>query len=76
VLSDLQNWSSVEAGKIPSHELMLSNGIVDEEGLQMVREDRLGTMLAQDVVTMEPMWVDYENEETQVKIDLGDIVME
>jgi hypothetical protein len=75
-VDSLENWSSVEAGKIPTSELVLSNGVVDEESLQMVREEKLATMLAQDVLTMEAMWTDYENEETQVKIDLSDIVLD
>lgn len=33
-------------------------------------------MLAQDVMTMEEQWVDYEMEETQVKIDLSDIILD
>lgn len=76
VLGQIQEWCEVEAGKIPSNDLVLSNGIVDEESLQMIREEKLATMLAQDVITMESQWVDYENEEAQVKIDLSDIVLD
>jgi hypothetical protein len=72
----VEDWSSIEAGKIPNEELILSNGVVDEEGLQMIREEKLATILAQDVMTMEEQWVDYEMEETQVKVDLSDVVMD
>ena len=33
-------------------------------------------MLAQDIHKMEPDWTNYENEEVQVKIDIGEEVLE
>ena len=33
-------------------------------------------MLAQDIQNMEPHWIDYSNEEVQVKIDIGEEVLE
>lgn len=63
---------------IPRWEAMASasNGTIDETELQAVREERLALMLAQDIQNMEPDWIDYSNEEVQVKIDIGEEVLE
>lgn len=52
-ISQIEEWSCIEAGTIPSGDLVYSNGVVDEESLQLIREEKLATMLAQDVMTME-----------------------
>ena len=41
-----------------------------------VREKRLAGLLASDVVDNETQWLNYEYEETQVKIDVSDMVLE
>jgi hypothetical protein len=56
-------------------DLAMTNGIIDDELVQIIREDKLAILLASDVMSMEEHWVDYEMEETQVKIDLSDAVM-
>ena len=42
----------------------------------MRREERLARILIQEAEENEALWVDYEYEETQAKIDLADIVLE
>jgi len=41
-----------------------------------IRDKRLATLLAQEVIDNEDMWINYEQEETEVKIDLADMVLE
>ena len=47
-----------------------------EDLLQEVRERRLTTVLTQDTVEHEHHWLNYEFEETQVKVDLSDMILE
>ncbi len=39
------------------------------------KERRLATLLAMEVVENEPLWLSYDHEETQLKMDLADMVM-
>jgi hypothetical protein len=56
--------------------MLMSNGVLDEELLQQVREERLANMLAEEIIEKDGIWVNYEFEETQVKLDLADIILE
>jgi hypothetical protein len=51
-------------------------GMFDEELFVEVREKRLAGLLAGDVMDNEEQWLNYEYEETQVKIDASDMVLE
>ena len=42
----------------------------------MQREKRLAKLLTQEIKAQEEKWLDYENEETQVKIDITDHLLE
>ena len=76
VIEEVVSWSTIQAGKIPSNEILLSSGILDEELLQHLREERLATMLADEVLEKDEVWVEYEFEESQVKLDIADMVLE
>ena len=41
----------------------------------MLREDRLARILIQEAEENECLWVDYEYEETQTKLDLADLIL-
>ena len=56
--------------------MLMSNGVLDEELLQQVREERLANILAEEIIEKDGIWVNYEFEETQVKLDLADIILE
>lgn len=68
--------SMVQAGKISTEDMLMSNGILDEELMQHVREERLGSMLADETIEKDELWINYEFEETQVKLDLADMILE
>lgn len=76
VKEEVERWSTTQAGKIPTGEMVLSSGIIDEEYMQQVREERLASMLAEEVLEKDDVWIDYEFEETQAKLDLADMVLE
>lgn len=76
VISEVAEWSTFEVGKIPEGEIILSSGQVDEEQLQLIREERLSKMLTQEILENDQVWVDYEAEEAQVKIDIADMILE
>ncbi len=69
------DWSSFEVGTLPSMEFV-NNGKFDEDYFAEVREKQLATLLAQEVIDNEEMWVNYESEETEVGIDLADMALE
>ena len=48
----------------------------EKDILEMRREERLARILIQEAEENEPLWTDYEYEETQTKIDVADIVLE
>ncbi|CAG9331265.1 unnamed protein product [Blepharisma stoltei] len=76
VKEEVESWSMTQAGKMPTGDMVLSSGIVDEEYMQQVREERLASMLAEEVLERDEVWVDYEFEETQAKLDLADMILE
>jgi len=51
-------------------------GVFDEELFNEIREKKLVTLLAREMIENEPKWLGYEFEEGQVKIDLGDMILE
>jgi len=76
VCTELIAWSAFEVGKIPEVPLLTSTGQVNEQQLQMIREEKLSKMLTKEIVGNDQMWTDYEAEDAQVKIDLADMVLE
>lgn len=47
-----------------------------EDLLQETRERRLAQVMIQDTIEQEHHWLNYEFEETQIKIDLADMILE
>ncbi len=44
--------------------------------MELIREERLARILISEAEENEPLWTDYEYEETQTKIDIADIILE
>jgi hypothetical protein len=76
VKEELEDWSSIQAGKICTEDMAMSNGLIDDDLLQQIREERLANMLADEIIEKDEMWTNYEFEETQVKLDLSDMILE
>ena len=68
-------WCEVEAGKVPSSDMITSNGELDEDKLQMIREEKLAQILTVDVDEGDKSWLDFEYEESQVAIDIADYII-
>ena len=43
--------------------------------MALVREKALAKMLTEDIERQEAKWLNYENEEAQVKLDLADLIL-
>lgn len=73
------NLSRTFGGALPDSELLREyhiKGPLDPEKLQMLREERLQIMMVQDTEDTQNKWVDMEKEETVIKLDLADMVVE
>ncbi|CAG9328436.1 unnamed protein product [Blepharisma stoltei] len=76
ITSKIVDFSQSGIGTVPKDHMVMSNGMVDEVLLQQDREEKLGVVLAEDILEKDQIWANYEFEETQLKLDLGDIVLE
>ena len=75
VRHDLFRWNIMQAGTLPRKEFIFAN-VFDEELFAEIREKKLATLLATEVVENENKWLNYDFEEAQVKIDIGDMILE
>ena len=65
----------MQAGTLPRKDFIFG-GTFDDELFAEIREKKLATMLATEVIENEPGWLSYDFEEAQVRIDLGDMILE
>ena len=86
VLKNIKNiildWTSFEVGTLPNAEFVL-NGKFDEEYFVEIREKQLAILLSQEVlfvynqvVDNEEQWLNYDKEETAIKLDLTERVLQ
>ncbi|OMJ71281.1 hypothetical protein SteCoe_30560 [Stentor coeruleus] len=75
VIDEIEELARCEVGKIATEEMILSNGNLDEELLQEIREETISYAIRKEVSDNEWIWTDYEFEETQVKMDLADMIL-
>eukprot|EP00347_Sterkiella_histriomuscorum_P023087 403336002 len=71
----VMDWAQIQAGTLPKQQLKPMSQR-EKDILEMRREERLARILIQEAEENEPLWTDYEYEETQTKIDVADIVLE
>ena len=48
---------------------------LDEAHITQIREERLNSMLTNEIIKKEPKWVSYNEEETEVGVELGDLII-
>jgi hypothetical protein len=65
----------MQGGTLPRKEFVLG-GVFDDELFAEIREKKLATLLAREMIENEMKWLNYEFEEVQVKIDVGDMILE
>ena len=68
------NMNEYEAGKIFDMSFNENGG--DNEAIQNLREEKIGSLIMQSILGGDKDWVDYEFEEAQVCIDLADWVFD
>lgn len=74
VKNTVLHWARVRAGALPPSG---SRKAEDDPQIAHVRERALAQMLAQELLKEEDSrWLDYDQEEAQVKIDLSDIILD
>ena len=47
-----------------------------DEATQDMRQVKLANLLHQEIIEDEHQWLNYEFEETQIRIDLGEMILE
>lgn len=55
---------------------MVYQGVFDQDLFDEIREKKLLHMIYCEMVETEPKWLNYEFESAQVKIDVGDMILE
>ena len=71
----VNTWNNARAGKIVSSDMFGASGIT-EEIINHHREERILLLLSQDTYEGEKKWVDYKFEESQLKLDIADMILE
>ena len=74
-IETVEEFARFEIGKIPTEEMVQSNGKFDEDLIQDIREDALAYAIKCEIIEFDWVWTEYEFEETQVKIDLADMIL-
>lgn len=72
----LMKWAEIEAGKIPSTDLVNSFGVLDEDKLQGIRQDKLAQLLIADVAEVDKSWIECDFEETQTAIEVTENILD
>ncbi|CDW79825.1 iq calmodulin-binding motif family protein [Stylonychia lemnae] len=70
------DWAHISAGTMPKIFKAKQISQRDRDHLELMREERLARILIQEAEENEPLWTDYEYEETQTKIDVADLILE
>ena len=65
----------MQAGTLPWKDFIIDGEFNDQLFVE-IWEKKLANLLATEVMENEEMWLNYDFEESQIKIDLGDIILE
>lgn len=71
-IEKILKWCRIEAGKIPSVEMINSFGAIDENKLLAIRQDNLAQLLILDNEESDSSWIKCDFEETQTGINVSD----
>lgn len=82
VQEKIMAWSENEAGTLSDSDTIINappeirHIMTEKQFLNQVREERLANLLSTEINDSEPLWLDYEYEDTQVKLDIADMVLQ
>ena len=71
-------WSDTLCGLLPDKDEKTLENIndVDMDSINQIREEKMGRMLAQEVIESEGDWVNYQEEEIEIKLEISQLVWE
>jgi hypothetical protein len=76
IVKEIKEINQTQAGKTPKVEFISNSQDSEEDVAAQMREEQLSAILAAEIMAQEHSWVNYEFEETQVKLDLSDMTLE
>ena len=82
VQDKIMTWAETEAGTLTDSDTILNapmeirQVMTEKQFLTQIREERLARLLSAEINEAEPLWLDYEYEETQVKLDIADMILQ
>lgn len=76
LFEEIKDLNKTHAGKTPKVDLIINSEDSEEELAEQMREEQLLSILTKEVNLQEQCWINYEFEETQVKLDLSDMTLE
>ena len=82
VQDKIMTWADTEAGTLTNSETVVNAPVeirqimTEKQFLTQIREERLANLLSAEINEAEPLWLDYEYEETQVKLDIADMILQ
>ncbi|OMJ79095.1 hypothetical protein SteCoe_20954 [Stentor coeruleus] len=76
VTKEVKQLNKVRTGKIKKIDFISYSNDSEEDIIQQIYEEQLSSMIAKEIIDQEPSWINYEFEETQIKLDLADMTLE
>lgn len=76
IIEEIKDLNMTRAGKTPKIEFISNSQDTEEDLISQIREEQLSSILSTEIASQEPSWINYEFEETQVKLDLSDMTLE
>ena len=75
VMSEVEGWCKIFGGTLKNSELFKGSKIqIDDRILEEIREERLAFALKGEIEEKEKYFTNYEDEETQLKIDISSLI--
>ena len=76
IIEEIKDLNRVHAGRVPKIDYISNSEETEEDVIQQLKEEQVSCMLAMEIIAQEPLWINYEFEETQVRLDLADMTLE
>jgi Domain of unknown function (DUF4378)/IQ calmodulin-binding motif len=76
VCKNFEIYCGFQVGRIFNEEIITSNGGIDDSLIERLREEKLEKLVLFEAIQEEEEWIDYEFEETQIKFDISDMILD
>lgn len=74
ITKEIRKCCLVNAGRVANISMINSEGVIDENLLQRIRENGLSAMLTGEIEDIEKEWIDYETDEISVCFQVSDSI--